>query len=140
MENGILAAHLTLVDRCLPRAIAEIRRPMTRRMFFLALDLIFVGLFMTGCGNVATPAPTATISAPASTSTPSATPTPSATRSPLPSSTPSRTAPVFVYPVNSQVLDYEGSYLFKVEPKANAEGFLWGFFPEWGYGMGEPTR
>jgi competence ComEA-like helix-hairpin-helix protein len=36
--------------------------------------------------------------------------------------------PVFVYPVDGQVLDYEGSYLFKVKPVPSAEGFLWGFF------------
>jgi hypothetical protein len=36
--------------------------------------------------------------------------------------------PVFVYPVNGQTLDYTGSYLFKVEPIAAAQGFLWGFF------------
>lgn len=36
--------------------------------------------------------------------------------------------PVFVYPVNGQTLDYEGSYLFKVKPIPSAEGFLWRFF------------
>jgi hypothetical protein len=36
--------------------------------------------------------------------------------------------PIFVYPVDGQTLDYEGNYLFKVEPMANAQGFLWGFF------------
>jgi uncharacterized delta-60 repeat protein len=36
--------------------------------------------------------------------------------------------PVFVYPVDGQTLDYEGSYLFKVKPIHSAEGFLWGFF------------
>src|SRR5215211_767119 len=36
--------------------------------------------------------------------------------------------PVFVYPVDGQTLDYKGSYLFKVEPIAAAQGFLWGFF------------
>ena len=36
--------------------------------------------------------------------------------------------PVFIYPVDGQVLDYEGSYLFKVKPVPSAEGFLWGFF------------
>jgi hypothetical protein len=36
--------------------------------------------------------------------------------------------PVFVYPVNGQALDYDGDYLFKVQPMANAQGFLWGFF------------
>lgn len=36
--------------------------------------------------------------------------------------------PVFIYPVNGQTLDYVGSYLFKVEPIAQAQGFLWGFF------------
>ena len=36
--------------------------------------------------------------------------------------------PVFVYPIDGQTIDYEGSYLFKVEPIANAQGFLWGFF------------
>jgi pimeloyl-ACP methyl ester carboxylesterase len=36
--------------------------------------------------------------------------------------------PVFVYPVNGQTLDYEGAYLFKVQPIASAQGFLWGFF------------
>ncbi len=36
--------------------------------------------------------------------------------------------PVFDYPVDGQVLDYEGSYLFRVQPIPAAEGFLWGFF------------
>jgi competence ComEA-like helix-hairpin-helix protein len=36
--------------------------------------------------------------------------------------------PEFIYPVDGQVLDYEGSYLFKVKPVPSAEGFLWGFF------------
>ena len=36
--------------------------------------------------------------------------------------------PVFIYPTDGQTLDYEGSYLFKVQPIASAEGFLWGFF------------
>jgi hypothetical protein len=38
------------------------------------------------------------------------------------------TKPVFVYPVNGQTLDYPGAYLFKVEPIAAAQGFLWSFF------------
>lgn len=36
--------------------------------------------------------------------------------------------PIFVYPVDGQTLDYAGDWLFKVEPMANAQGFLWGFF------------
>jgi len=36
--------------------------------------------------------------------------------------------PIFVYPENGATLDYEGSYLFKVEPIPDAQGFLWGFF------------
>ena len=36
--------------------------------------------------------------------------------------------PVFDYPVDGQVLDFEGSYLFRVQPMPEAEGFLWGFF------------
>jgi uncharacterized delta-60 repeat protein len=36
--------------------------------------------------------------------------------------------PVFVYPMDGQVLDYEGSYLFKVNKLPAAEGYLWGFF------------
>ena len=36
--------------------------------------------------------------------------------------------PVYEYPTDGQTLDYEGSYLFKVQPIASAEGFLWGFF------------
>jgi hypothetical protein len=36
--------------------------------------------------------------------------------------------PQFVYPVNDQTLDYEGAYLFKVSPIANAQGYLFGFF------------
>jgi uncharacterized delta-60 repeat protein len=36
--------------------------------------------------------------------------------------------PVFDYPVDGQILDYEGSYLFRVQPIPAAEGFLWGFF------------
>jgi hypothetical protein len=38
------------------------------------------------------------------------------------------TKPVFVYPVDDQILDYAGSYLFQVQPIATAQGFLWGFF------------
>lgn len=38
------------------------------------------------------------------------------------------TSPVFEYPVDGQTLDYEGSYLLKVQPMANAQGYLWGFF------------
>jgi hypothetical protein len=36
--------------------------------------------------------------------------------------------PSFIYPKNGQTLDYEGAYLFKVEPVAGATGYLWGFF------------
>jgi hypothetical protein len=36
--------------------------------------------------------------------------------------------PVFDYPVDGQDLDYEGSYLFRVLPMDEAQGFLWGFF------------
>jgi len=36
--------------------------------------------------------------------------------------------PVFDYPVDGQDLDYEGSYLFRVLPMEEAQGFLWGFF------------
>jgi hypothetical protein len=36
--------------------------------------------------------------------------------------------PVYVYSTDGQTWDYEGSYLFKVQPIASAEGFLWGFF------------
>jgi len=41
---------------------------------------------------------------------------------------PGNRAPVFIYPVDGQTLDYEGSYLFKVKAIPSAEGFLWGFF------------
>jgi hypothetical protein len=34
----------------------------------------------------------------------------------------------FIYPVDGQILDYEGSYLFKVTPMDGADGYLWGFF------------
>jgi hypothetical protein len=36
--------------------------------------------------------------------------------------------PIFAYPVDGQDLDYEGSYLFRVHPVDEAQGFLWGFF------------
>ena len=36
--------------------------------------------------------------------------------------------PVFVYPAYGATLDYDGSYLFGVEPITSAQGFLWGFF------------
>ena len=36
--------------------------------------------------------------------------------------------PVFDYPVDGQDLDHEGSYLFRVLPMDEAQGFLWGFF------------
>jgi hypothetical protein len=36
--------------------------------------------------------------------------------------------PIFIYPVDGQTLNYAGDWLFKVEPMANAQGFLWGFF------------
>lgn len=35
--------------------------------------------------------------------------------------------PVFDYPVDGQTIDYIYSYLFRVEPVGNAQGFLWGF-------------
>jgi len=34
----------------------------------------------------------------------------------------------FIYPVDGQVLGYEGSYMFKITPIAGADGYLWGFF------------
>jgi hypothetical protein len=34
----------------------------------------------------------------------------------------------FIYPVDGQILDYEGSYLFKIKPIDGADGYLWGFF------------
>lgn len=37
-------------------------------------------------------------------------------------------APLYIYPVDGQTLDYVGNYLFKVQPVANAQGYLWGFF------------
>ena len=40
----------------------------------------------------------------------------------------SPTRPIFEYPVDGQTLEYERWYLFKVQPVANAEGYLWGFF------------
>ena len=36
--------------------------------------------------------------------------------------------PVFDYPVDGQTLDFEGSYLFRVQPIPSAQGYLWGFF------------
>jgi hypothetical protein len=36
--------------------------------------------------------------------------------------------PVFEYPVDNQVLDYDGWYLFKVQPIPDAQGFLWSFY------------
>jgi uncharacterized protein YkwD len=36
-------------------------------------------------------------------------------------------APVFEYPSDGQVLNYEGSYLFKVQPVDNAQLYLWEF-------------
>jgi hypothetical protein len=36
--------------------------------------------------------------------------------------------PTFDYPQNGQTLDYPGSYQFRVNPVADAEGYLWGFF------------
>jgi hypothetical protein len=36
--------------------------------------------------------------------------------------------PVFVYPNDGATLDYNGSYLFKVETMPNAHEFLWDFF------------
>lgn len=35
---------------------------------------------------------------------------------------------VFDYPQDGQTLDYYGTYLFRVQPMANASGYLWGFF------------
>lgn len=35
--------------------------------------------------------------------------------------------PIFVYPVDGQTLDYAGDWLFKVEPMAYGQGFLWSF-------------
>ena len=36
--------------------------------------------------------------------------------------------PAFDYPVDGQVLDFEGSYLFRVHAVPHAQGYLWGFF------------
>ena len=38
------------------------------------------------------------------------------------------TGPVFINPVNGQILDFAGSYQFKVAPVAAAVGYLWSFF------------
>jgi hypothetical protein len=35
--------------------------------------------------------------------------------------------PIFDYPANGQTLDYEGQYLFQVNPIDEAAGFLWSF-------------
>jgi len=80
MKNRIVAAHLTLVVGRLTLAVDESRRLVISRMFFLALNLIVVGLLMAGCGNAAILVPTAT-------------PVPSLTPSLPPSATPSHTAP-----------------------------------------------
>jgi WD40 repeat protein len=34
----------------------------------------------------------------------------------------------FEYPIDGQVLSYEGDYMFKVTPVEGANGYLWGFF------------
>ena len=36
--------------------------------------------------------------------------------------------PTFVYPAEGQRLDYNGSFLFKVNPVNGASGYLYGFF------------
>ena len=36
--------------------------------------------------------------------------------------------PVFEYPHDNQVLDYNDSYLFKIYPVTDSKGYLWGFF------------
>ena len=36
--------------------------------------------------------------------------------------------PTFDYPQDGQTLDYPGTYLFRVHPVADAQGYLWGFF------------
>ena len=36
--------------------------------------------------------------------------------------------PVFDYPVDGQTLDFEGWYLFRVQPIPSAQGYLWRFF------------
>jgi hypothetical protein len=36
--------------------------------------------------------------------------------------------PVFEYPLDGQVLDYDGWYLFKVQPIPDAQGYLWSFY------------
>jgi len=49
-------------------------------------------------------------------------------------STPTPTSPddrpVFDYPVDQQILDFGGDYLFKVQPYPDATGYLWGFFQD----------
>lgn len=36
--------------------------------------------------------------------------------------------PVFETPQNGQTLDFNSDWYFRVQPMANAEGYLWGFF------------
>jgi len=38
--------------------------------------------------------------------------------------------PVFEYPTDGGIIDYEGAYLFKVTPVEGADGYLWGFFQD----------
>lgn len=38
------------------------------------------------------------------------------------------TIPVIIYPQNTQTLDLEGSYMFKIEPIEGASGYLFGLF------------
>lgn len=35
--------------------------------------------------------------------------------------------PVFLFPVNGELIDYSSTWVFQVEPIPNATGFLWGF-------------
>jgi len=42
--------------------------------------------------------------------------------------TQSSVGPIFDYPQDGQTLDYNGAYLFRVQPMSNASGYLWGFF------------
>jgi hypothetical protein len=35
--------------------------------------------------------------------------------------------PVFIFPVNGELLDFSSTWVFQVQPIPNATGFLWGF-------------
>jgi hypothetical protein len=69
MKTRIITTHFGPVSNNLARAVAKSCRRLNRRKFFLALDVIVVGVLLAGCGRTLTPTSTAVVTTPAATAT-----------------------------------------------------------------------